>query len=432
VSPVSDARTGDEATARGGEALPSTAQVPLDRIASFLFASGAILLFLSAFLLTEQIVEKLLQSHFEQVVTRSIRIPISAQPPGEAIRRKLIQAVDESDWVRFWGVKVAVVVLARDDVTWLYVNGRSQSLHYPSSDPKVMAAIHSKLLPATAAVTTSVEHNTVLSNSILVVYAAILLTGFFVYNRRVVDLQNKILGEARESRDRAARTAQQIEKELDSVRAQLGAVEPAKQEHREEILRLQSEQQKLRDHLDALVARERALRADAERTSVLEEEARALEELLEEATGDLAAKDAEIRELEQSLKRVRKTAGAAGGKSRASEVLGRRMRALYPNLEFDERAIDDIVALQDEATKLRAEECIKRLSEDADKVGFRRKVGGLPNHLSIYELRFAGKRRIYYAKVQNGRFRVLVVGAKNTQRSDLDYIATIPKGEIVS
>jgi hypothetical protein len=107
------------------------------------------------------------------------------------------------------------------------------------------------------------------------------------------------------------------------------------------------------------------------------------------------------------------------------------MRVLYPRLEIDDRAIDDLVALQDEASKLRAEECIKRLGDDADNVGVRRKVGGLPNHLAIYELGFAGKRRLYYAKVRNGRFRVLVIGAKNTQQSDLDYISRIPKGEII-
>ena len=36
------------------------------------------------------------------------------------------------------------------------------------------------------------------------------------------------------------------------------------------------------------------------------------------------------------------------------------------------------------------------------------------------------------AKVKNGRFRVLVIGTKKTQRSDLDYIRKIPQGEIIS
>jgi len=429
---MSDPRTGEEATASDDEARPSTAQVSLDRLASFLFASGAILLFLSVFLITLQVVEKYLQRHFERIVNESIQIEASPRPPGEIIRLNLIANVDNSDWVRFWGVQVSVVVLARDDVTWLYVNGRPQMLRYANRDPKAMTAIHARLLPLTATVRASVEHNTMLSSSILIVYVAILLTGFFVYNRYVVDIQNKVLDEARESRDQAASTAGRIKNELDSVRTQLREVEPAKQEDREEIARLQSEQQKLRANLDALAAREHELRAEADRAGVLEEDGRALEELLEEATVNLDAKNVEIRELEQSLKSVRKNVGAAGGRSKTTELLAKRMRTLYPKLEIDDRAIDDIVALQDEATKLRAEECIKQLGEDADKVGFRRKVGGLPNHLSIFELRFSGKRRVYYAKVQNGRFRVLAIGAKNTQRSDLDYIAKIPKGEILS
>jgi len=427
---MSDPRA-TEHEATSDEAAPhSTAPVSLDRIASFLFASGAILLFLSAFLITVQLVEKYLQFHFEQIANEAIRVPVSPRPPGERIRLNMIEAIDNSDWVRFWGVKVGVVVMARDDVTWLYVNGRPLNLRYPNRDPKTMMAIHARLLPATATVVTSVEHNTVLSNSILIVYATILLTGFFVYNRRFVAFQNEMLDEARESRDRAANTARRIEEELGAVREQLRNVEPAKQEHREEIERLQSERQKLQTNLDALAAREHELRSEADRVAVLEEDSRALEELLEEATSDLAAKNEEIRELEQNLKRVRRSAGTVAGRSRSSELLAKRMSSLYPNLEIDERAIDGIVALQDEATKLRAEECIKQLSEDSDKIGFRRKVGGLPNHLSIYELRFAGKRRIYYTKLQNGRFRVLVVGAKNTQRSDLDYIAKIPKAEI--
>ena len=429
---MSDRRTTVGRTRSGVDPSPATAPVSLDRIASFLFVSGAILLFLSAFLITVRIAESFLQVHFEQVVNQSIQIAIDPRPPGERMRIQLIKNVEESNWVRFWGVKVGVVVAARDGSTWLYVNGQPKILRYPSRDPTVMREIHAALLPATATVTSSVEHNSVLFSSILIVYAAIFLMGFFVYNRNMVDHQNRVIDEARDSRDQAATAARRIEKELGSVREQLRQVEPAKQQDRDEIMRLQSEQQELEARLGVLAARERELRGQADRAVALEEDGRALEELLDEATDHLAAKDSEIRELEQNLKRSSANGGAAGGKSRSSERLAKRMRTLYPNLEIDDRAIDDIVALQDEATRLRAEECIKRLCDDAENVGLRRKVGGLPNHLSIFEIGFAGKRRLYYAMVKNGRYRVLVIGAKNTQRGDLDYIAKIPKGEIIS
>jgi hypothetical protein len=427
---MGDPETSDHRARSDAEAQPSPAQFSVDRIASFLFVSGAILLFLSAFLVTIQGVERLLQDHFEQVVGESIRIPPTPRPPAQIIRDNLIESVDNSVWVRTWGVDVNVTVMARDGRGWLYVDGQPFERRYRDKDPKAMNRVNARLLPATATVAISVEHNTALFSSILVVYAAIFLTGFFVHNRNVVDQHIEVINNARESRDHVAQTAMRIEGELEAVRAQLREVEPAAEHDRDEIARLHSEQQDLRARLERLAAQERKLRGQADRAVALEEDSLVLEEMLDEATTNLAAKDAEIRDLAQSLKRSDK-GGGAGRKSKANEVLAKRIRTFYPQLEIDDRAIDDIVALPDEATRLRAEECIKRLAEDADNLGVRRKVKALRNHLPIYELGFAGKRRIYYARVKDGRFRVLVVGAKNTQRSDLDYLETFARGKFV-
>ena len=429
---MSDRRTIAPGAGADAEGLPSTARDSVDRIASFLFVLGTLLLFLAAFLATVSGFEKSLQPHFERLVNEAIQVPVSPQPPGANIHLNLIQNVQNSDWVRIWGVKVDVTVKARDRQTWLYVDGQPKVLRYPSRDPETMKAIHARLLPATATVTTSVPRDSTLFSSILTVYAAMFLIAFFVHNRNVLNRQIQVIDDARDSRDQVASTARRIEKELASVRAQLREVEPAKRQDRDEIMRLQSEQQELRARLDQLVARERELRGQAERAVTLEEDSRVLEEMLEEATDNLAAKEAEIRELEKSLKRPSKSIGPARAKPRSRELLAKRMCTLYPRLEIDDRAIDDFVALQDEATRLRAEECIKRLAEDADNLRFRRKLRGLANQPSIYELGFAGKRRLYYAKMKNGRFRVLLIGAKNTQRSDLDYLAKIPKAELVS
>jgi len=427
---MGDPETIDHGARREAEALSSTAPASVDRIASFLFVSGAILLFLSAFLVTVQGVERLLQSHFEEKVAEAIRIPATPRPPGQTIRDNLVESVDRSTWVRIWGVKVNVNVMARDGRGWLYVSGQPFERRYRNRDPEAMTEIHTRLLPATAIVAISVEHNTALFISILVVYAAIFLSGFFIHNTKVVDRQVEVINAARDSRDQVARTAKRIEGELEAVRAQFREVEPAAEQDREEIARLNSEQQELRSRLETLAARERELRGQADRATTLEEDSRVLEEMLDEATTSLTAKDIEIRELARSLKRSEKS-GGAGRKPKASEVLAKRIRTFYPQLEIDDRAIDDIVELPDEVTRLRAEECIKRLAEDADNLGVRRKVKALRNNLPIYELGFAGKRRIYYARLKDGRFRVLVVGAKNTQRSDLDYLETFAKGKFV-
>jgi hypothetical protein len=55
----------------------------------------------------------------------------------------------------------------------------------------------------------------------------------------------------------------------------------------------------------------------------------------------------------------------------------------------------------------------------------RRKVGGLPSQLSIFELGFAGKGRIYYRRAERGGFQVLAVGGKATQKQDLEYLSRL-------
>ena len=114
-------------------------------------------------------------------------------------------------------------------------------------------------------------------------------------------------------------------------------------------------------------------------------------------------------------------------RGREGEQLGKRLGALYSTIEIDEKALQDLVALGDEAMKLKAEQAIKRLDGDAENVSVRRKVGGLPNHLSIFELGFAGKGRIYYTRGRQRRFRLLAVGAKNSQNQDLDYLRRLPR-----
>ncbi len=84
-----------------------------------------------------------------------------------------------------------------------------------------------------------------------------------------------------------------------------------------------------------------------------------------------------------------------------------------------------MIALGDESLRLKCEESLKRLDADAENVAVRRKVGGLPRHLSIFELSFAGKGRIYYTRRESGGYRVRSIGAKNTQNQDLEYLSRL-------
>lgn len=414
-----------DAPREGGlRGLRAAGQDALDRLYAFRVMYLAIFVFILLYVFSVRGAEQLLQNHFGEVVRDAVRVTNLSVPVKTQIQGRIEERVMRSPWVRWGGVQAHVIVLASDGETWIYVGGRT--VQPPGSlDPAEIAREAERLLPAQEEVIVSVPHNALLANAILVFYAALLLFGLFFYNRAVGRGEAKRLQEAIESRDLTVLRAASIEQELDSVRRRMLEVEPAEQEQSDEIRRLQQERQALQSKLEALAHREEELRSKAARAMELDQERQALEELLEEAGSELGARDDEIRRLERTLKR---SGGkpAASGRGREAQLLTRRFETLYKTLEIDPRAVDDIVALKDETMKLKAEESLKRLADATDNVAVRRKVGGLPPSHAVFELGFAGKGRIYYTRGDKRRFRVLTVGAKNTQKTDLEYLRRLP------
>jgi len=392
---------------------------PLERLASFRFTYVAICAFIGLYLFSVKGLERALDDHFqERVFAAANRADPAAGRLAAQVRREVDAVLNESPWTRLGGVRVTAVVLGADGGTLLYTGS------HPLPEPPGPATDQRQLLPPLVDVAATVPHNAFASNAILVSYAAMLLTTLFLYTRTLTRREAQRLEAARNARDRLARRAGEIEAELEKVRERLGHVAPREQAHTAEIRSLQSERAALVAKLDEVERREAALRTDAGQNEDLEREHHALEELLEEALGDLDQKDGEIQTLQKQIRKQDRSSGRAG---RQSEQLARRLRTLYKNLEIDERAIQDLVGLREEAQQLKAEEQLKRLSEETDNASVRRKIGGLPPHLSVFELSFGGKGRIYYCRGSKRRYRVLLVGAKNSQKPDLEYLSRLPK-----
>jgi hypothetical protein len=391
----------------------------LDRVASFRFIYLAIFSFLLLWVISVGVVSTLLELHFERVLGAAIRV----YPGSRSIARQIHDRVDDelrgSLWLRAGGVNVVALVLGAD--------GRLLYPGAPPPEPDPMAEIGEGplVLPATLDLGVSIPYNAVLSIVILVGFAAVHVQALFVQYRRLTRREEERLQQALATRDASAARAQQIERELESVRHRLDSVEPMEGQHADEIRGLQSERASLQKQLASLAQRELELRAQSAQAAELESEHQALEELLDEALDDLRGKDDEIRSLQLRLKRAAKE-GAA--RSREADQVGRRLRALYRNIEVDDRAVRDLVGLGDGSMKLKAEEAIKRLSDDLETAGVRRKVGGLPPVVPIFELGFAGKGRVYYTTGTQRRHRILAIGAKNTQKSDLEYLHRVAKG----
>lgn len=411
-----------------GGSIRSAGQFARDRIRSFRLIYIAVFVFLILYISSVRIAEFLLDQHFQTVADEAISITNLDLPVATQIQAAMEQAVTRSDWVKYGGIKVNSLVLGSDGVSWIYVEGQiqPQANSLPPTDVLKQAVA---LLPATAYVTVTVPHNSLLANGILVGYTAILLWGLYVTNRSNQRRYTRELRDALSIRDETASRASEIEQELETTRRRLSEVEPGERALTQEISGLQHERQELQRKLTGLAAREEELRGKAEEAVSLTQEVQALEELLEEAAGDISTKDDEIRDLEKNLKSASRGAGSSS-KSKSGDFLARRLRTLYKNLEIDDRAVANMVALKDEIMKLKAEEGLKRLGEEAENVAVRRKVGGLPGHLHIFELGFAGKGRIYYARGQQRRFRVLAIGAKNSQDADMDYLRRLTREDM--
>lgn len=389
---------------------------PLERLASFRFTYVAVCVFIALYLFSVRALERSLDRDFQlRVAAAAVQIEPGGPHPAVQIRRNVEAVLDGSRWIRLGGVRVTALVLSADGTSVLYTDSQPD-IPLPVGDG-------SHLLPALVDVVAAVPHNAVVSNAILVGYAGLLLTTLFLYTRTLARREEQRLAAARAARDDLASRAREIEHELRAVRGRLESVGPREEAHGDEIRALRRERTVLSEKLRELENREAALQADAVQGDGLLEEHQALEELLEEALTDLEGKDQEIQTLQRQIKKQDR-----GGKTaRPGEQLARRLRTLYKNLEIEDRAIQDLVSLRDEAMQLKAEEQLKRLSDEPDHAAVRRKIGGLPPHLSIFELSFGGKGRLYYCKGRARRFRVLLVGAKNSQKPDLEYLSRLPK-----
>jgi hypothetical protein len=410
-----------------GKAFPPAGRSALDRLASFRITYVAVLAFVLFYVFTVKGAERVLRARFQTAVTRAAEVDWREGSVVEQIRQRVGRIVGESPWVKPGGVQVTAIVLGNDgSPIWV---GALTSGGPELVDPAQRAAEAQRVLPASVDVTVAVPHNSLVANAVLVGYAAVLLTALYFYQRSVARRQDALLEDAVRARDTAAGRAADIERELEGIRGRLAETGAAGSQQAQEIESLRGERAALRRQLEALEQRERELleQQNAGQTT-LHAEHQALEEMLEEALSDLQDKDQEIQRLETTLKRASKDAAAATtARTREEDRLGLRLRTLYKNLEIDERAISDLVGLRDETMKLKAEEALKRLSDDVETAGARRKVGGLPPGLPIFELGYAGKGRIYYTHGAQRRLRVLCIGAKNTQNADLEYLSRVAK-----
>ena len=291
--------------------LPSSAAEPaatsLGGPRSFGIIGLSIFAFAAVYVVSLDVPEIMLQRHFAAQIERALRVSPADGPIISQIQFRIRQLLRSSRWVRLGEARISIHVYGADGITPLYLDDRF--IPAPETlDPVASLKEAVRLLPASYSLEVSVPPTGTLAIAMLVSYGTILITSLFFYNRAVTARESRLLEATLTARDATAKRTAAIGEELKEVRERLSKVEPTERAQAEEIRELQRERQALRGKLSDLADREAELRRSAVRSIELDQERQALEDLLEEASGDLDTKEEEIQDLQARLKSASKNA----------------------------------------------------------------------------------------------------------------------------
>lgn len=280
-------------------------------------------------------------------------------------------------------------------------------LNRPPANPTLTAQENFALMNEglVVRVDTKFAHNRALSNSLLAVYILLSLGIFYLHFREA---------SARIGREEADRRSE-IDRLKDLERRNTQELETLLQERG----RLRIEFEGLKNALE--MEKSRAVNNEDE----LIEEIDTLEKRLNENMRMQTAQEEEISGLREKLQQYESETGKGKKqKAKAEDVVHKRFQTLYKNIGIHDRAIRGYVDLGEEL-KLKAEEVVHQLNEDSKLVPVKRKVFGGKGQVTVLEVVFGYKGRLYFRHTEDRRVEVLAIGTKNTQARELEFLASL-------
>ena len=247
-------------------------------------------------------------------------------------------------------------------------------------------------------------HNTLLSNLILFFYMLVSCVLFLVfYHRGTLKAEREELRRVGEIRKLRADEQNHIEK-LELLKVERGFLA-------EQLKEVKSEFQ------------ERSRRASIAEDELFDEIAN-LEKKLDENRSDQSDKEQEIGELKEQLEQLERRKGG-GKKRKLTAILGKRLAILYKNIDMHRKALTGMMDLSDEM-QIKAEEVIHQLNDDPASVTVKRKVfAGKKNKTASFEVLFSYNGRLYFRNLDGNRAEVLIIGTKNSQDKDMEFLHDI-------
>jgi len=266
-------------------------------------------------------------------------------------------------------------------------------------------------------VDTKVKHNTLFTNSILILYLSIsTVILYWYYKKRVKEWLSKKENEEIRS-DILSKKLSESEQSLQEIsRKEKGYVE--------RIQNLRKDKEELRSDIALLEDEVKLEKKKSLDTNEILEEMERLEELANKNLTLKEEKEREIAELKEEISQSKKI-GEQGIKRRAKDVdsTKKRFSVIYKNLVFNKKAIEGFIALA-QNFQIKAEEIIYSLNNDSF-VNIKRKVFSKKGKLNAFEATFSYSGRIYFKKLDNKKIEIIAIGTKNTQEQDITFIESI-------
>ncbi len=299
------------------------------------------------------------------------------------------------------GVDPDVTVITKQGILLYpaYVEPESSLL---APDPMKVAADNYKMMNEGLSLNVDVtlEHNTLLPNLILgfYIFGSLLVLSFY-YRSGI----NKTKREDHERKDEMDRL----------VELERG--------YKNKLKNLEENKKKLSLEFSGIKASLEKEKRKAGRTEDgMLEEIVGLEEKINKNIELQSERQQEIEQLNEKIAQYEKQKSLKQQNKTSSNVR-KRFNTLYKNIIMSKRALNGYIDLAEDL-KIKSEEIIHQLNDDPELVPVKRKVFGKKNRETVLEVLFAYKGRLYYRKTKDNRVEILVIGTKNTQVKDLEFL----------
>ena len=310
----------------------------------------------------------------------------------------------QSKTILSWGVKAKVTVATKQNTILYPAVFNDEEVSVLPSAPIQVAADNYNLMNEGLVVNVDVilEHNTLLSNTILAFYICISVLVLFLYYRAGIKKARQ------EDTEKETEIARLLEFEKNHT-SKLKDLIKVKQKLISEIIKIKNK-----------LVHER-IRASKNEDDLIKEIV-ALEENINENIALQNEKQEEINALKEKIKLLEKERQKENKqKTNSYNMVRKRLKTLYKNISVNKRAINGFIDLTDDM-KIKGEEIIHKLNEDPSFVSVKRKVFGKKGRATVQEVIFSYKGRLYFRKKKDGQIEILTIGTKNTQAKDLEFL----------